>query len=770
MIVAFALLAIIPPLVIGSVLTLQNFNARQRQAIELQRETAQRVATEVRAFIRELEIDLEIVTQVQGLMGLEREQQRNILSELQSYQDAFAELALLDAQGQEVARVSDEEIITPDTLGNRAGDREFTIPVVSGQIYYGLVRFDEESNEPQMTISMPLLNVHTGEVDGVLVAKTRFKPVWDLIATVKKHKGENIYIVDGWGQIVAHQNPSEVLKGTYVGLPEQDGTRESLDGSLVVQASDQIQLEPQAFHVIAERTWSEVILRPAFLSLLTTLGFLVLVSIIAFFVAFMTIRRTVLPIERLATIARSISVGDFSQRVEVIRRDEVGELAESFNSMTAQLGDLIGSLEQRVAERTADLEQTSQALAERGQELESTLSDLQQRSAELEEATRRQAEINQELREATRQGHMRAIRLQASAEVSRAVSQVHDMNELLPQVTHLIGRSFGYYHVGVFLLAPNERIAVLRAANSAGGKKLLSQGYRLEISTQDTVCRAISSGESSIIQDTSEAAVYFETPELPDTRSEIALPLRVGDRTIGALDVQSTEPDAFEQEDIAALTTLAAQVTIAIENARLIRQAREALEEAETVYQQVLMGQWQSQVKKQRLSHGEYRQVLAPLLDETPLIAGEQALEKGKVVVVNSDETATSGTSQLAAPIQLRGQTIGVLDLQEMEGERHWTQDDITLVQEIADQVGQALEKARLFDESRRRAQREQATRQITDRIRGRTEVDAMLQTAIRELAQTLGAPRVFVRLAPEALTEDDKYPSDKEIDQELYE
>jgi GAF domain-containing protein/HAMP domain-containing protein len=748
MIIAFALLAIVPPLLIGLALTWQNFNARQRQVFELQRETAQRIAAEVHAFLYELETDLEIVTQVQGLLGVEREQQQNILIELQSYQDAFAELTLLDAQGQEVVRVSRLGITTPDALGSRVGDNEFTIPAISGEIYYGLVRFDEESNEPQMTISIPLLDVNTGEVEGVLVANTRFKPIWDLIAAVEKHTGENIYIVDGLGQVVAHPNPSEVLKGMHFALPSQSGTRDGLDGSRVVLASDKIQLEPQAFYIIAERSWSEVILRPALVSGLITLVFLVAALIIASFVAVMTIRRTVLPIEKLATIARAISAGDFSRRAEVVRRDEVGELAESFNRMTAQLGDLIGHLEQRVAERTADLKQTSQALAERGQELESTLSDLQQRSAELEEATRRQVEINQELREATRQGHMRAMRLQASAEVSQAVSQVHDMNELLPQVTQLIARSFGYYHVGVFLLAANERIAVLRAANSAGGQKLLAQGYRLEISTQDTVCRAISSAE------------------LPDTRAEIALPLRVGDRIIGALDVQSDEPNTFEQEDIAALTTLAAQVAIAIENARLIRQAREALEEAETVYQQVLMEQWQSQVKKQRLSHGEYRQVLAPQLDEAPLIAGEQALEKGKVVVVNSDETATPGASQLAAPIQLRGQTIGVLDLQEFEGERHWTEDDITLVQEIADQVGQALEKARLFDESRRRAQREQATRQIADRIRARTEVDAMLQTAIRELAQTLGAPRVFVRLAPEALTtEDDEYPRDEKTD-----
>lgn len=758
MIIAFAALAIVPPLFISLVLTWQNFSARERQVLELQSETAQRIAAEVRAFMRELENDLDVVSRVQGLLGLEREQQQDILKELLSYQDSFAELTLLDIQGQELVRVSRREIITPDALGSRIGDNEFTLPVISGAIYYGPVRFDEDSNEPQMTISVPLLDVNTGKVNGVLIARTRFQPIWDLMAGVKRHKGENVYIVDGLGrQLVAHQSSSEVLKGRYFDLPSQTGVRSGLDGSRVVLASEKVQLDPQVFYVIAERAWSEVVRNPALYNLLITFIVLLAALLGAGLAAFGAIRRIVLPMEKLATIAQAISAGDLSQRAEVTRRDEVGNLAQAFNSMTAQLQDLIGNLEQRVAERTADLEETGRALAERGQELENALVNLQQRGLELEEASHRQAEINQELRTAYSQSHMRAIRLQTSAEVSRAITQMHDMDKLLPQVTELISQRFGFYHASVFLIAANNRTVVLRAANSAGGQRMLTRGYRLDINDPDIVCRAIRDREPCIGLDVGQDAVRFEIPELPSTRSEIALPLRVGDRVIGALDVQSAEPTAFDEEDIAALATLADQVTIAIENARLIRQAREALDEAEAVYSQMLMGQWEGMTRKRRFAPGEYVQVLALQPDDVPLTAAEQAVERGKVVVINSNDAETPGVSELAAPIQLQGQTIGVLNLQEMEGERHWTQDDITLIQEIADQVGQALEKARLFDESRRRAQREQATRQITDRIRGRTEVDAMLQTAIRELAQTLRAPRVFVRLAPEVLVDSDK-------------
>ncbi len=764
MITAFALLAIVPPLVISLVLTGLNFGARGEQVEELQRESAQHIAAEARVFFSELESNLQVVAQVQGLLALERQQQQNTLSELQSYQSAFDSLTLLDDQGQELVSVSRQGLVAQEELGSRAINDEFKVPQDSGEIYYGPVQFDEASNEPRMVIAVPLPDVRSGAVGGVLLADVRFKKIWNLISGMQDHQLTGIYIVDDQGHIVAHQNISTVLQGTRFsptegefGPPRHDGVQNGLDGSRVVLASDKIQLGQQAFYVIAERSWDEAILDPALFSGAIALGVLAASIAMAAYVALRSIRRTVLPIEKLAAIARAVSSGDFSMRAEVTQRDEVGLLAEAFNSMTSQLGDLIGSLEQRVTERTADLEQTSRTLTESSQALESTLNDLQQRSAELQEASQSQTRANQELREANRQSHMRALRLQASTEVSRAITQVHDIDKLLPQVTELIGRFFGYYHVGIFLIASNERIAELRATNSAGGQKLLSRNYRLEISTQDTVCRAIRDGEFCLISDTVSAATHFETPELPDTRSTIALPLRSGDRTIGALDVQSTSPDAFGQEDITALSTLADQVTIAIENARLIQQAQDARAEAEIVYQQVLMGQWQGLVQKRRFTHGEYRQLVTSAAEEAPLTAGEQAMQRGKVVVLNSDDDATQNVSELAAPIQLRGQTIGVLDLQELEGARHWTEDDITLIQEVADQVGQALEKARLFDESRRRAQREQATRQITDRIRSRTEVDAMLQTAIRELAQTLQAPRVFVRLAPEALEDSDE-------------
>jgi GAF domain-containing protein len=147
-----------------------------------------------------------------------------------------------------------------------------------------------------------------------------------------------------------------------------------------------------------------------------------------------------------------------------------------------------------------------------------------------------------------------------------------------------------------------------------------------------------------------------------------------------------------------------------------------------------------------------------PALGEVSSVEAQEAWSRGELVHVVRDDADSEQAelrAALAAPIKVRGETIGVLDLQETDQARQWTQDEMELIQSVADQLGQALESARLFEETQRRARYEALTRQITDRIRSRAEVDTMLQTAIQELSRSLGAPRVFVRLASEALSGD---------------
>jgi len=233
------------------------------------------------------------------------------------------------------------------------------------------------------------------------------------------------------------------------------------------------------------------------------------------------------------------------------------------------------------------LERTQAELVARTRELEATTADLVARGTELEDTSRL-------FEETARQSQRRADLLQASAQVSRAVAQIRDLDQLLPQVTQLISRHFGFYHAGIFLTDGTGRHAVLRAANSSGGQRMLARQHRLGVGSEGIVGYVTGTGQPRIALDVGADATYFDNPDLPDTRSEMALPLRTGGTLIGALDVQSTKVRAFDQEDIAVLTLMADQIATAIENARLFEQAQVALAEAEGARRHYLRQEWDS--------------------------------------------------------------------------------------------------------------------------------------------------------------------------------
>jgi len=205
-----------------------------------------------------------------------------------------------------------------------------------------------------MTIAVPLLDTRTGLIDGVLVSEVRIKTIWDLIAGIQVSPGQTVYIVDAQGKVVAHPNPSVVLRGTSFRVPDQAGLQPGLAGSNVVLAVDKIRFGQQVFSVVAEQTVSEA-LALAINTVLITAGLVVVALVISGALGVWIVRQIVQPVQRMATIAQAISGGDLSQQVKVTSRDELGVLANAFNGMTAQLRGLISGLEQRVTERTAEL-------------------------------------------------------------------------------------------------------------------------------------------------------------------------------------------------------------------------------------------------------------------------------------------------------------------------------------------------------------------------------------------------------------------------------
>jgi len=251
--------------------------------------------------------------------------------------------------------------------------------------------------------------------------------------------------------------------------------------------------------------------------------------------------------------------------------------------------------------------------------------------------------------------------------------------------------------------------------------------------------------------------MYYGHPDLPKTHSEMALPLVVGQRIIGVLDLQSTTESAFDEQDLEIMRTLADQVSIAIENARLFSETRHALSEARAVYGQYMRQSWE-QLPDERSAYGyRYSGMKAdPLHAPLDLSEIQAATQTGQMVA------PTSKSPNIAVPLKLREEVIGVLDIRSANPSRQWSDNEIAVVQAVAERVALALENARLFEETTRRADRERTVSEITTRIRSTNDPQLMLKTALDELKRVLGADDILVR--PYAAQSVQKQPSAKRI------
>ena len=263
-------------------------------------------------------------------------------------------------------------------------------PPTSGQIYYSAVRFEQESGEPLITIGVPLLDARTGQLDAMFIGEIRMKTIWDLIADVRVSPSQTAYIVDAEQRVVAHRNPSVVLRGTRFAVPGQDGVQPGLSHSTGVLAVSTVRLGGQSFHIIVEQEWSEA-LALAISTVRITLILVVAMLLISGALGFLSVRQIVRPIQTLAAAAEAVSAGDLSRQVHVARRDELGLLAGVFNSMTTQLRGLVTGLEERVAERTASLQTANDQLQREIAERQQTEIALQQAKDAAEAAGRAKA-------------------------------------------------------------------------------------------------------------------------------------------------------------------------------------------------------------------------------------------------------------------------------------------------------------------------------------------------------------------------------------------
>lgn len=394
-------------------------------------------------------------------------------------------------------------------------------------------------------------------------------------------------------------------------------------------------------------------------------------------------------IQHLTSGAHRLELGDLELRIDMPGQDEFSQLARSFNAVAVQLGALIGGLEQRVAERTRDLSITG--------------------------------------------------------EIGHQVVSVREPRELMNQIVEMIRERFGFYHAQVFIVDDRAERANLVASTGGAGRQLLARGHYLKVGSQSVIGQVTSRGEPVVALDTDTDSVHRRNELLPDTRSEMALPMRIGERVIGALDVQSVAANAFDEDDIAVFQIIADQLAMALDNARLYNEAVSAREALVALERRSTAEAWQSFMRASdpdRPMGYEMSGTAVEPIEQQPPTTLAHAIRSGRLVT----DAAGDGDLNLAIPIRVRGEVIGAFGFGG-ESLHDLSDDDIALVEAVVDRVGLALENLRLVEDAARRAEHESVVNEISSKIAGSTDIDYILQTTVKELGRVLRAPQTSVQL-----------------------
>ena len=328
--------------------------------------------------------------------------------------------------------------------------------------------------------------------------------------------------------------------------------------------------------------------------------------------------------------------------------------------------------------------------------------------------------------ESERRAHQlerRQRQLYTAAEIAGILGRVYDLDELLQTVVNLLQDRFHLYYCGIFLLDEQGTYAVLRAGTGEAGREMRANGHKLAVGGASMIGWCIANRKARIALDTGSEAVRFANPLLPLTRSELALPILLGERVLGALTIQSERPNAFDEDDVTVLQGIATSLATAIQNAQLVQRLQRTVQQVQRLNRQYLVHAWQreSALRNEALQH---------------------TLENPQAPV------ALPETRTIKVPLTLRGVHIGEITL---EGAQPWGTEEHAFVEAVASQTAQALENARLVRETLRQAQREQVVAAITERVRANLDLESILRTSAQELQQALNLRRVRIQLHEDA-------------------
>jgi GAF domain-containing protein len=331
----------------------------------------------------------------------------------------------------------------------------------------------------------------------------------------------------------------------------------------------------------------------------------------------------------------------------------------------------------------------------------------------------------------------------AARQISREISQLSSPSELMQTAVNLINQQFDFYYTALFLKDERSEFAVLKAGVGEAGAAMLARQHKLRIREEGVVGFVVARGEIRIASDVTQDTFHYKNPFLPLTQSEMAVPLLVGNTVIGALDAQSTLPNAFDEEVVDFLLTVAATLSMSIDRTMKVNDLEKQLSEITEKETNTTVKSWQAHLKGSRKKFDyRYSQSDASLNTETSNPPSEAVAAGMPNKVTNS---SSAKTASISVPIKLRDQVLGMINL-KVEGDQSPAEIN-QLVNSASERLALALENARLLEEIQERADREHLVSNISDRVRSATDIDSILKTTVQELGKTMGVGEVRIQL-----------------------
>ncbi len=555
-------------------------------------------------------------------------------------------------------------------------DREWFQKAIGGQEIATQTLIGRTSRKPALVVSAPIRN-DENQIIGVAMFATTLDALSRQVNLNRIGETGYAYIIDDKDQIVVHPDPevtSELRK--ISDYPPVQALRSGVTGIYTftdengIKWRSYISKESNEWGVIVQAQNAEI-LAPVYRTrtnlIIMSILSIILLSIFTTLVA----RRIIGPINALTETAIAISGGDLNRIAPVQSNDEIGVLGSTFNEMTSKLR----------------------------RSLEELQYGIQQRTSQLEHALRQ---------------------LRTAAEISTSIVSLRDPQTLLQNVVDLVRERFDLYYVGLFISDERDEYALLRAGTGEAGEKMISEGHRLLIGGSSMIGWCIARREARISQEVVSESVRFKNPNLPLTRSEMALPIVGRNKVLGALSIQSSEPNAFTQDDILVLQGIADNLATALENSELQVQARQAIDEIRILNRSYVQTVWETAIQQ----HGQLEAQYHP------------ARAKRKKHLSKS----------VTIPLIVRDNPIGEIEV-EIPGEEI-SEEDAEFINALAVQTALAVENARLLEETQRNAQQEQQLNEMTALFSRAVSVEEILKTAISEIGRIPGISEISIRLA----------------------